>query len=108
MLRELGPEDGRGLLPEAAAAFRRDLPARVDALQAAVNDGDGPALARAAHALKGSAANMGAAAVAGICAELEALGLRGKPDGGTPLVRRLEEELQRLDAELDAALEVAL
>lgn len=107
MLRELGPEDGRGLLPEAAAAFRRDLPARVDALQTAVNDGDGPALARAAHALKGSAANMGAAAVAGICAELEGLGLRGTPDGGIPLLRRLEEELQRLDAELDTALGVA-
>ncbi|WP_314194519.1 response regulator [uncultured Arthrobacter sp.] len=107
MLRELGPEDGRGLLPEAAAAFRRDLPARVDGLQAAVNDSDGPALARAAHALKGSAANIGAAAVAGICAELEGLGRRGTADGGTPLLRRLEEELQRLDAELDTALEVA-
>lgn len=107
MLRELGPEDGRGLLPEAAAAFRGDLPARVDALEAAVNDSDGPALAQAAHALKGSAANIGAAAVAGICAELEGLGRRGTPDGGTPLLRRLEEELQRLNAELDTALEVA-
>jgi HPt (histidine-containing phosphotransfer) domain-containing protein len=72
-----------------------------------VNDSDGPALARAAHALKGSAANIGAAAVAGICAELEGLGRRGTPDGGTPLLRRLGEELQRLDAELDTALEVA-
>ncbi|MFF2318351.1 response regulator [Arthrobacter sp. NPDC058097] len=107
MLRELGPEDGRGLLPEAAAAFRRDLPARVGALKTAVDDGDGPALAQAAHALKGAAANIGAAAVAGICAELEGLGRRGTPGGGTPLVRRLEEELERLDDELDAALEVA-
>jgi CheY-like chemotaxis protein/HPt (histidine-containing phosphotransfer) domain-containing protein len=107
MLRELGPEDGRGLLPEAAAAFRQDLPARVGALQAAVSDSDGPALAQAAHALEGSAANIGAAAVAGICAELEGLGRGGTPDDGTPLLRRLEEELQRLDAELDAALEVA-
>lgn len=106
MLRQLGPEDGRGLLPEAAATFRRDLPARVDALQAAVHDGDGPALAQAAHALKGSAANIGGTAVAEICSELEGLGRRGMPDVGTPLIRRLEEQLQLLDAELDAALEV--
>jgi HPt (histidine-containing phosphotransfer) domain-containing protein len=106
ILRELGPDDGRGLLPEAVAAFRRGLPERVAALQAAVDDGDGPALAQAAHALKGSAANIGAAAVAGICAELERLGRGGTADGGDPLVRRLEAELHRLDAELDAALEV--
>ena len=105
ILRELGPEDGRGLLPEAAAAFRRELPARIAALQAAVDDGDGPALVQAAHALKGSAANIGAAAVAGLCAELEGLGRGGTPGGGA-LLRRLATELHRLDAELDAALEV--
>jgi CheY-like chemotaxis protein len=106
ILRELGPEDGRGLLPEAVAAFRRELPARIAALQAAVDDGDGPALVQAAHALKGSAANIGAAAVAGLCAELEQLGRGGTPGGGVALLRRLETELPRLDAELDAALEV--
>ncbi|WP_455833650.1 response regulator [Pseudarthrobacter siccitolerans] len=106
ILRELGPEDGRGLLPEAVAAFRRELPARRSALQAAVADGDGPALVQAAHALKGSAANIGAAAVAGLCAELERLGRDGTPGGGDAALRRLETELPRLDAELDAALEV--
>jgi two-component system sensor histidine kinase/response regulator len=71
-----------------------------------VDDGDGPALAQAAHALKGAAANIGAAAVARICAGLEALGRDGTPDGGKALVRSLAAELNRLDAELDAALEV--
>jgi HPt (histidine-containing phosphotransfer) domain-containing protein len=75
-------------------------------LQAAVDDGDGPALVQAAHALKGSAANIGAAAIAGLCAELEQLGRGGTPGGGVALLRRLETELPRLDAELDAALEV--
>jgi CheY-like chemotaxis protein len=106
ILRELGPDDGRGLLPEAVAAFRRGLPAHVAAVQAAVNDGDGPALAQAAHALKGAAANIGAAAVARVSAGLEGLGRDGTPDGGNALVRSLTAELDRLDAELDAALEV--
>jgi hypothetical protein len=94
ILRELGPDDGRG------------LPAHVAAVQAAVNDGDGPALAQAAHALKGAAANIGAAAVARVCAGLEGLSRDGTPDGGNALVRSLTAELDRLDAELDAALEV--
>jgi CheY-like chemotaxis protein len=107
VLRDLGPADGLGLLPEAFAAFRREVPGRLAALQAAVNDGDGPALARTAHALKGAAANIGAAEVAGTCAELEGMGHGGIGDGGPVLVRRLAGELRRLDAELDAALEVA-
>ncbi|HEU4668096.1 MAG TPA: response regulator [Arthrobacter sp.] len=107
VLRDLGPADGLGLLPEAAAAFRREVPARLAALQAAVNDGDWPAVARTAHALRGAAANIGAAEVAGTCAELERMGHAGSGHGGPELVRRLEAGLRRLEAELDAVLEVA-
>ena len=107
MLRSLGPGDGQGLLPATAEAFRKDVPARVAALRSAVNDGGGPALVHAAHALKGAAANIGAAAAAAICAELERMGRAGTHDGGTALVGRLEVELGRVEMELDAALEVA-
>ena len=106
MLRGLGPDDGRGLLPATVEAFRKDVPGRIAALQAALDDGGGEALVRAAHALKGSAANIGAGRAAAICAELEGLGRAGNHDGGIDLVRRLEAELRRVDAELDAALEV--
>ncbi len=106
ILRELGPADGLGLLPAAAEAFRRDVPARLAALHEAVNDGGGPALARAAHVLKGAAANIGAAAVVGLCKELEEAGRNGTHDGGAQLLSRLEAELVLVDAELDAALEV--
>ncbi len=106
ILRSLGPEDGLGLLPAAAEAFRKDVPARLAALRAAVNNGGGPALTQAAHALKGAAANIGATAVAALCGELEEMGRSGKHDGGPHLVSRLEAELVAADAELDAALEV--
>lgn len=107
MLRELGPEDGLGLLPAATEAFRKDVPARLGALREALNDAGGPALAQAAHALKGAAANIGATAVAGLCSELEEMGRSGKLDGGPQLVSRLEVELLRVDFEIDLALEVA-
>lgn len=106
ILRSLGPEDGMGLLPAAAEAFRRDVPARLATLQEAVASGSGPALTQAAHALRGAAANIGANAVALLCGELEDMGRSGKHDGGAQLVSRLEAELVLADAELAAALEV--
>ncbi|TAP44665.1 PAS domain-containing hybrid sensor histidine kinase/response regulator [Arthrobacter sp. S39] len=107
MLRDLGPEDGQGLLPAAAEAFRKDLPARLAVLRESVHNGGGPALAQAAHALKGAAANIGATAVAALCGELEEMGRTGKHDGGPQLVSRLEAELVKVNFELDLALEVA-
>lgn len=107
MLRDLGPEDGQGLLPAATEAFRKDVPARVAALRGAVNDAGGPALAQAAHALKGAAANIGATAVANVCGELEEMGRSGKLDGGPQLVSLLEVELVRVNFEIDLALKEA-
>ena len=67
---------GGAVLPLAAAAqaFRDSVPARLAAVRSAVLDGGGPALVQAAHALKGSAANIGAGSVAALCSELEGLG----------------------------------
>jgi two-component system sensor histidine kinase/response regulator len=107
MLRDLGPEDGLGLLPATTEAFRKDVPGRLAALREAVNNGGGPALAQAAHALKGAAANIGATAVTSLCGQLEDMGRSGKLDGGPLLVGWLEAELVRVDIELDLALEVA-
>jgi HPt (histidine-containing phosphotransfer) domain-containing protein len=71
-----------------------------------VATGGGPALAQAAHAPRGAAANNGATAVATLCGELEEMGRSGKHDGGPHLISRLEAALVLADAELDAALEV--
>lgn len=106
ILRELGPADGRGLLPAAAQAFRRDLPTRLAALRHAVDDGGGPGLEQAAHTLKGAAANIGATTAAELCQELERMGRNRDPDGGRELITRLETELTLVDAALDAALAV--
>ncbi|PTT69353.1 Hpt domain-containing protein, partial [Arthrobacter sp. HMWF013] len=99
--------DGLGLLPAAAEAFRKDVPARLAALRESVNDGGGPRLVQAAHALKGAAANIGATAVAAICGQLEAMGHSGHQDAGQELLGRLEAELVNVDSELNIALDVA-
>lgn len=43
----------------------------VQHMRAALDQGDGTAVAKGAHRLKGGAANLGAAGLAGLCAELE-------------------------------------
>jgi HPt (histidine-containing phosphotransfer) domain-containing protein len=93
-------------LPAAAQAFRRDLPARLAALRHAAEDGGGPDLEQAAHALKGAAANIGATTAAELCQQLERMGTNGDHHGGRDLVNRLEKELALVDAALDDALDV--
>lgn len=108
VLRGLGPHDGRGVLPATSAAFRRDLPGRLAALERALDDGDEAELKLVAHTLKGAAANIGATAAAALCAELELLqGNRGMRKG-PELLTRLEAELALVSDALDREVGVAL
>jgi two-component system sensor histidine kinase/response regulator len=104
VLRELGPTDGRGLLPATAEAFRRGVPSSVAALQQAVDGGGGGALEQAAHKLKGAAANIGATGAASLCQELEELGREPGGRQGREVLSRLLAELARVDKELENAL----
>jgi HPt (histidine-containing phosphotransfer) domain-containing protein len=57
---------------------------------------------RAAHTLKGSSGNMGAARMAAVCAELEEAGASGDLGRALGLLARLEEELGRVRPALEA------
>jgi CheY-like chemotaxis protein len=95
-----GPRTGRRAGPAARGKWPRSgdgLPAHVAAVQAAVDDGDGPALAQAAHALKGAAANIGAAAVARICGGWKPWARDGTPDDAGPWSAALRPNCDRLD-----------
>ncbi|WP_400159697.1 PAS domain S-box protein [Arthrobacter sp. BPSS-3] len=102
VLRQLGPQDGLGLLPAAAEAFLDDVPSTLKELRHAMTTTPDRAAVRiVAHKLRGSAGNIGAAVAASLCAELEATG------GGTEgleLLDRLGAELDRVDAALRRAL----
>ena len=84
VLRHIGPDDGWGMPPAVIEAFLAELPQQHAAVKDAARRDDFGALARAAHTLRGSAANLGAVRVAEVCGLLEA-GARSDPaavDGG--------------------------
>jgi two-component system sensor histidine kinase/response regulator len=108
LLRHLGPLGGHGLLTEAARAFRSEVGASLIALNRAIDRSDDEALKRAAHKLKGGAANIGAAGAAALCAQLEKLVSSDDEHPGRQLMGRLETELARVDAALNRALETVL
>ena len=103
MRRRLGDDD---LVGEIIGLFLADCPAKVSAIKAAVVARDFRAIRIAAHALKGSAANMSAMPVSECASALELMAERGGVD---PIVidaacARLEAESARL---LNALRDVA-
>jgi signal transduction histidine kinase/DNA-binding response OmpR family regulator len=74
---------------EVIALFQADAPARIEAIAAAVTAQDAPALARAAHALKGGASNIGASAIQQEADALEAAALQGWPADAAQRLARL-------------------
>ncbi len=98
-LRQLGPDDGQGLLPALVDAFVTDSPRGLLAIRQAAAAGNSHDLEQAAHQLNGSAANIGATRVAELCARLEATA-RTSASGGTAAI------LDQLATELDNAARI--
>ncbi len=90
-LRACDPDDS-GLLAELIDIFLADTPPRLNAIRRAADAAQPQALANEAHALKSSAAQLGALALSAICRKLEALGREGSLLGVDELVARLEPE----------------
>jgi HPt (histidine-containing phosphotransfer) domain-containing protein len=76
---------------EVIALFTADAPQRLKAIAAAIAAGDADALGQAAHALKGSAGNVGAIAIQQAAAELEALAAGGPGPDAAARLSRLHE-----------------
>lgn len=94
-------EDGQpDVVTEFIDVFLEDLPARIDRIQKAVAGRNPAEIKSAAHALKGSAASVGAVLVSGLCAQLEAIGRAGSTDGIDDLLRVIEPEVVRAREEL--------
>lgn len=100
-LRELRRDGEPDPVLEFVALFERDAPGRIAALRAATAANDGPALARAAHSLKGAASNLGARPLASLCQQVESLAKLDAREAA-PLVAPIEAELERARGALRA------
>ncbi len=86
----------RKLLRELIGLFLTDSPARMHDVAHALHAGDAPALARAAHALRGSLGTFAARPAVETALALETLAQQGTVQGAAELFRRLQEEVARL------------
>ena len=100
-LRELQQAGEPDLLTELVELFLEDTPIRLTALREATAQGDGFSVAKIAHALKGSSANMGARKVVNLCAGLEKAGSSGDLSHVPEVLQRLEKELVRARTALE-------
>ena len=103
-LRDIQEDDGSDLLAELVDMYRADVPEQIAAMLNASNVGDAHALRQAAHALKGSSANLGAVNLAEIASQLELIGRDGKTEGAEVLLRHAEAEYERVVAAFNALL----
>jgi HPt (histidine-containing phosphotransfer) domain-containing protein len=100
VLRDPGLGGDPEFLVEVVEAFLADTPPRLEVLRASLALGDGDGLGRAAHSLKGSSGNFGAARMQALCAGVERLGRAGRLDEVAPLVDLLANEYTRVATRL--------
>ena len=94
LLRSL--DDGQGdLLGEIIESYLVQTAEGRDELVRVIEERDPRALEVTAHTLKGASANVGASAIAAVCAEIETHGRSARLDDAADLVPRLDAELAR-------------
>ncbi len=106
-LRELAAATDASLLGEIFDSFLSDGAERLSVLRQAAQSGEAETLRRAAHTLKGAAANVGARGVTELARQLEALGHSGTVEGSLAVIEELETEFASVRMEIAAALETS-
>ena len=99
-LRELSPGDNGAFLREIIGIFIADTPLRIAELEESLRASDAEKFARAAHSIKGSSANLGAAALRAVAAQLEERSRVEPASTLGPLLESLKAEYARAEAEL--------
>jgi signal transduction histidine kinase/CheY-like chemotaxis protein len=102
-LRQMGGGPGVDVLGDLLGLFRGDSLPLLAAMREAVGRGDASGLRQAAHSLKGAASNLGATALADLCARLEAMGRAGSVAEAEPLLLGAERQYSEVSAALEAA-----
>jgi signal transduction histidine kinase/DNA-binding response OmpR family regulator len=93
---------GDELVDRIVRIYLADSSERLTALRAAAGRGDQAEVARAAHSLKSSSANVGAAGLAALCRRLELAGRAGTLPQEADLLAEVESEYSAVAAHLSA------
>ncbi len=96
-LREMGRALGRDVPRRILELYLGDSPTRLATLRRGIAAGDAQAIERAAHALKGSSANLGASGLAEHCHQLEKLSADAVPADAEARLAALEAEYGRVE-----------
>jgi two-component system, sensor histidine kinase and response regulator len=104
-LRRMGNDND--LFGEMADLLKTDAPALLQVLKSAHQSGDAPGMQRAAHTLKGLAANFSAERAVAAAAEAERLAKAQQCAGMPAAIISLEESLDELIAALAPTLEAS-
>ena len=101
----LGKSGGAALLRRVIEIYLKNAPELIAAMNNAVGASDLAALGKAAHSLKSSSMNLGAARLAGICREIEATARSNSPESAARLAAAAEAEYIRVKALLREELD---
>ena len=103
-LRQLNQPGEPDVVREVLMLFIHDAPQRIEAVTNAARSGQAESLQRAAHALKGAAATIGATGLQRICRELEDLGKRESTNGVGAALQALYVEYERVREAIEQLL----
>jgi HPt (histidine-containing phosphotransfer) domain-containing protein len=103
-LRQLTPPGEPDVLTEVLEMFLQEFPPRLERLRIAWAAGNIEDMYRSAHSLKGSAGNIGAQRLFGVCAQLDDMGRAGDLAKSAPLVDALADEYAKVEIEIQRLL----
>jgi len=99
-LRALSPDDSDAFLKEILSIYLDDTPNRLAELRASRDRGDVVSFTRAAHSIKGSSSNVGAAELRAIAEKLENYAKLHGIAGSETLQAEIEAAFTRVEVEL--------
>jgi signal transduction histidine kinase/DNA-binding response OmpR family regulator len=102
--RELDPAGGLSLAARIMRVYATTSPGLVTQLKTATQGGDAEGLRQAAHSLKSSSANVGAATLSALLRQLEACGKEGRLRDAAAALDELSHEYGRVMGEIDSIL----
>jgi protein-histidine pros-kinase len=92
------------LVRELVGLFVESCPRWLESLRARLRDNDLPALAKSAHAFKGSVSNFTREGAAATALQLEQVCATGRQEAAAATLQRLEQDVQKLIAAMRSFL----